>query len=418
MATLKDYKTETLALDLKPHHNAEFDRLFKLIKNPAGFRLIILQFNDPAYRDALIRKIGQLNSQSAVLSLTLEKFPTFQSFEKGLKYLAGHSPLINLVNLENWLFPEGTKSMVVGFNYHRESIAKDCPIQLFLWMTETDIKTFAIDAPDMWAWRSAVLDFSVEKAGPVHEPVRETGLMEGMPLKARIKRINEIKEFLDDKPEDLSASLHSGLLNELGLLFNSLGKYEEALKYYQDSLEICKEVGDRQGEGATLNNIGLIYQFWGKYKEALKRYQESLEIRNEIGDRQGEGTTLNNIGFVYQIWGKCEEALKYCKESLEISKEIGDRQGERTTLNNIGFVYQIWGKYEEALKHYQDSLEIKKEIGVRKGEGTTLWNMGQLLIDKDRDRAIAYLEEAVEIEKELRHPDYEKHRKFVEGLKN
>ncbi|MBI5184600.1 MAG: tetratricopeptide repeat-containing protein [Nitrospinae bacterium] len=108
------------------------------------------------------------------------------------------------------------------------------------------IKTFAIDAPDMWAWRSAVLDFSVEKAGIVHEPARESSLMEGLPLKSRIKRINEIKEFLANKPEDLPASLSSSLLNELGRLFSSIGKYEVALKHFKESLKIWKETGNRR----------------------------------------------------------------------------------------------------------------------------------------------------------------------------
>ncbi|MBI5184599.1 MAG: hypothetical protein HZA01_02595 [Nitrospinae bacterium] len=83
-----------------------------------------------------------LDSEDYKILHAIDKSPSYDSSEKVrrllynlalleynhlLKDLAKANTLIHLVNLENWLFPEGSKSMVVGFNYQRESIARECP---------------------------------------------------------------------------------------------------------------------------------------------------------------------------------------------------------------------------------------------------------------------------------------------------
>ena len=52
-------------------------------------------------------------------------------------------------------------------------------------------------------------------------------------------------------------------------LYDSQGQYGEALGYYQQSLAIRQEIGDRAVEGSSLNNIGGIYNSQGQYGEAL-----------------------------------------------------------------------------------------------------------------------------------------------------
>ncbi|WP_211517543.1 tetratricopeptide repeat protein, partial [Geitlerinema sp. PCC 9228] len=46
--------------------------------------------------------------------------------------------------------------------------------------------------------------------------------------------------------------------------------------------------GDRSGEAKSLNNLGLAYQSLGQYQRAIEYHQQSLAIKQEIGDRSGE----------------------------------------------------------------------------------------------------------------------------------
>jgi len=191
-------------------------------------------------------------------------------------------------------------------------------------------------------------------------------------------------------------------LNLLGKQYHALGDYETALKYYQQSLAISREIGDRSGEGTTLNNIAGIYRARGDYKTALDYLQQSLAILREIGDRSGEGTTLNNISQIYDARGDYETALDYLQQSLAISREIRDRRGEGVTLNNIAGIYDALGDYETALDYLQQSLAIRREIGDRSGEGATLNNIGQIYKARgDYETALKYYQQSLAIRREI-----------------
>jgi tetratricopeptide (TPR) repeat protein len=191
-------------------------------------------------------------------------------------------------------------------------------------------------------------------------------------------------------------------LNNIGLVYQSLGQYPKALEYYEQSLVIKKAIGDKSGESTTLNNIGGIYDSLGQYPKALEYYEQSLVISKVIGDKSGESTTLNNIGVVYRSLGRYPKALEYYEQSLAISKVIGDKSGEGTTLNNIGGIYDSLGQYPKALEYYEQSLVIRKAIGDKSGEGTTLNNIGIVYQSLGRyPKALEYYEQSLVISKAI-----------------
>ena len=170
----------------------------------------------------------------------------------------------------------------------------------------------------------------------------------------------------------------------LGSAYEVLGQKKQAIGYYEQALEIHREVKDRKGEGAMLNNLGKVYDALGKKQEALAYYEQALGICREVGDRWGEGTMLNNLGKVYDALGKKQEALAYYEQALSIRREVGDRWGEGVTLNNLGLVYDALGKKQEALAYYEQALSIHREVGDRGGEGVTLHNIGTLYFERSR----------------------------------
>ena len=121
----------------------------------------------------------------------------------------------------------------------------------------------------------------------------------------------------------MPGTLHASLLNELGRLYASIGKVSDALPYYQASLKLSREIGDRAGEGVTLNNLSQIYHARGDYDTALEYLKQSLGIRREIGDRAGEGVTLHNMGHLYLTKNEHEAAIGCFLGAYLIAKQIG-----------------------------------------------------------------------------------------------
>jgi len=103
----------------------------------------------------------------------------------------------------------------------------------------------------------------------------------------------------------------------------------------------------------------------GKPEEALKLFQEALEINKKNKYEEGIANVFNNIGLAHSKLRETDQALNYYERALKINKKIGYKEGMATNLGNIGLVYITLGKSEEAIKYYQEALEIFTHINAQ-----------------------------------------------------
>jgi tetratricopeptide (TPR) repeat protein len=107
--------------------------------------------------------------------------------------------------------------------------------------------------------------------------------------------------------------------------------------------------------------VGNAYLYQGQYPRAIEFFQQSLDISTEIGDRNSEGKSLANLGNAYLSQGEYPRAIEFCQQSLEISREIGDRKGEGNSLMGLGNAYHQCGRIQEGfLASYQAQLIFQK----------------------------------------------------------
>ena len=48
-------------------------------------------------------------------------------------------------------------------------------------------------------------------------------------------------------------------IQNLGIVYQSVGEYEKSMEHLQKSLAILKQIGDRNGEAASYTNLGTVY---------------------------------------------------------------------------------------------------------------------------------------------------------------
>jgi tetratricopeptide (TPR) repeat protein len=97
----------------------------------------------------------------------------------------------------------------------------------------------------------------------------------------------------------------------------------------------------------------MIYTKQGKTDEALKLYQESLEIKESIGDAYGKAMTLGNIAQILAFEkGDFETALSLLGESIAILEKLGSPDAEQAK--------QTWSQVRMA--------QITSRLGPEKAE--------------------------------------------------
>ncbi|MEG4515897.1 MULTISPECIES: tetratricopeptide repeat protein [unclassified Microcoleus] len=210
------------------------------------------------------------------------------------------------------------------------------------------------------------------------------------------KHLDISREIKDRTGEAIS-------LGNLGNAYHSLGQYERAIDFQEQSLAIKREIYDRSGEAASLGNLGNAYHSLGQYEKAIDFHKQSLVIKQEIKDPLGKANSLGNLGNAYDSLGQYEKAISFHEKHLGISRAIKDRRGEANSLGNLGNVYNALGKYERAIDFHKQSLAIKREIKDRRGEANSLGNLGIAYhFLGEYEGAIDFVEQSLVIKREIK----------------
>jgi tetratricopeptide (TPR) repeat protein len=75
-------------------------------------------------------------------------------------------------------------------------------------------------------------------------------------------------------------------------------------------------------EGGDLGNLGNVYADLGENRRAIQFYEQRLQIAREIGDRRGEGIALANLGMANKESGTQDQARKCWEAALVIYTAI------------------------------------------------------------------------------------------------
>ena len=116
---------------------------------------------------------------------------------------------------------------------------------------------------------------------------------------------------------------YTASLISLGNAYDSLGQYERAIAFYQQSLDIFKEIVDIQGESISLIGLGNAYYSLGQYERAIAFYQQSLDIFKEIGDIRGEANAWFNLGLSLEKVDREQDALGAYRNARELYQTMG-----------------------------------------------------------------------------------------------
>ena len=164
------------------------------------------------------------------------------------------------------------------------------------------------------------------------------------------------------------------LLNMRGLMALRAKKYQGSMVFFEEALGISKKSNGKDVRTALLNNIGMAYNFLEKYDKALdymfrsvKYAQEGLEkeIKNsKLPEDKKEafrkyksfniGNTYINIGTVYKNKRDYEKAIEYCEKGIQlIATRPKAFYQQRKVYETLSQIYEGKKNDEKAFKYYK-----------------------------------------------------------------
>ena len=137
--------------------------------------------------------------------------------------------------------------------------------------------------------------------------------------------------------------------------------WAEGNRLCKQALAIFRAIGNKQEEAYTLSIMADIA--FSNHKQAIKLYQQSLDLSREVNDRSRIAGRLQDLGIEATVEGDLASAENYLQQSLAIYHEIGERNREALEMNLLSIVRTWQGRLDDADKLSNQAVTTLATVG-------------------------------------------------------
>ena len=152
----------------------------------------------------------------------------------------------------------------------------------------------------------------------------------------------------------------------LAVVSTKAGRYDEARSHIEQALLLWKQLGSGRFV-LGLHNLANIAKKQGDYETARTAYQATLEAFRSTGDIRGVAVALNGLGDIAAAQGDMKGARFLYNDSLSKFQQIEDHWGAAGVLRDLGELACLDGDYSDASDLHRRALAIFHKLGHRRG---------------------------------------------------
>ncbi|CAG0932290.1 Transcriptional regulatory protein EmbR [Thermoflexales bacterium] len=171
-------------------------------------------------------------------------------------------------------------------------------------------------------------------------------------------------------------------------------------------LDLCRTLGDREGEADALARLASVAARLFQIEEARHLYAEAEQHYNLLGKRQGQAAIMVNACMVYVgRLGRYEEGLELTRKANGIFRDLSDLRGQAVCALNEGLISLYLEDYGTARTASRRGLDLAQQIKSQVMEANALANLGAAERELgELAEAIQHMEAGLAIRRSLGQP--------------
>lgn len=198
-------------------------------------------------------------------------------------------------------------------------------------------------------------------------------------------------------------------LNQIGGLYFSQRKLGPARECFKKCLTLFEETENKNGIGTTYGNFASVYNVEGNYPEAIKYYEKSINILKELNNILEVTANMNSIGNTYLKYALAspvssdkqkllKAAYRYCDSALNSAKAQKYSLQIRDTEQNLSKIDSAMGNPNGAFEHFKQFIVYRDLISNEKTQKASIKSQFKFEYEKkeavikeqqEKERAVA-----------------------------
>lgn len=146
------------------------------------------------------------------------------------------------------------------------------------------------------------------------------------------------------------------LLNDVGLSFSQMRLFSEASECYEQALPLVASKPHRLA--VVLQNLGAVHNTLGQYQQAVRFHREAAALHGSLGSRGAQGRCFSNLGFALVELDQLEEAWESYIHAQQAFRDADDASGQWQACEGLGGIKLQMRDPEKAAVYYKDALQL------------------------------------------------------------
>ncbi|MFI5274321.1 MAG: tetratricopeptide repeat protein [Ktedonobacterales bacterium] len=144
------------------------------------------------------------------------------------------------------------------------------------------------------------------------------------------------------------------------------GRLPEAEDHINQSLAICRAVGDTRGEGVALSKLGDFLRQRGDLAGAQANYERARAIMAAVDDTREEGVAHIKIAQVAELAGDLDHAESFFRAGIQALTQLGLPNDSAASQRELGrfLIQHRRGKPDEGCAMLRQAIALYHQMGV------------------------------------------------------
>jgi len=215
-----------------------------------------------------------------------------------------------------------------------------------------------------------------------------------------LKFFQESIDLSKKYPDEIDIGMMARVYTQISATYQVLGEYNKAYDNQMQSLLISEKENDLEGIANGQYNLGTIFFYQNQFERSREHYEKAKIICDELKSERLIYSCLAALGSVNEKLGESEISLDYNKKSLELANKLNYETGIGYAKGNIAANYWKLNEFAKAEKFAKEAIKIKLDYNDKYGAIGSQIDLSKIYISWGKpQKAVVILDQGLELAK-------------------